>query len=111
VTEAIFVDSFAWIAAINKSDNYHTASIKAIEGLLKKRRQLVTTNYVVIETINALSKAEYRTAVIAFIDKLEKSPSVQIFKITDEIYKNAWTLYQKRMDKDWGLLIARVLKL
>ncbi len=44
-----------------------------------------------------------RTAVIAFIDKLEKSPSVQIFKITDEIYENAWAVYQKRMDKDRGI--------
>ena len=103
MTEAIFVDSFAWIVAINKSDNYHRASIKAVERLLKKKLKLITTNYVVVETINALSKAEYRKAVIAFIDKLEKSPSVEIFKITDEIYKSAWTLYQNRMDKDWGI--------
>jgi len=103
MTEAVFVDSFTWIATINKSDNYHKASIKAVEGLLKKRTALITTNYVIIETINALSKAEYRKAVIAFMDKLEKSSSVEIVKITDEIYKNSWTLYQKRMDKDWGI--------
>lgn len=103
MTETIFVDSFAWIAAINKSDNHHKASLKAIDGLLKKSLKLVTTNYVIIETINALSKADYRKAVIAFMDKLEKSPSVEIIKITDEIYKNAWTLYQERMDKDWGI--------
>ncbi len=103
MTEAVFVDSFTWIAAINKSDNYHKASLKAVEGLLTKRLKLVTTNYVIIETINALSKADYRKAVIAFMEKIEKSPSVEIVKITDEIYKNAWTLYQKRIDKDWGI--------
>ncbi|MEW6215233.1 MAG: PIN domain-containing protein [Nitrospirota bacterium] len=63
----------------------------------------MTSNYVVVETINALSKVEFRKAVIEFIDKLEKSPSVEIVKITDEIYNNAWALYQQRMDKDWGI--------
>ena len=57
MTEAVFVDSFAWIAAINKSDNYHEISLKTIETLLKKGLKLVTSNYVIVETINALSKA------------------------------------------------------
>ncbi len=103
MTEAIFVDSFAWIATINKSDNYHEISLRILEELLNKQAKLITTNYVLIETINALSKREFRKTVIEFIDKLEKSPSVQIVKITDEIYNNAWTLYQQRIDKDWGI--------
>ena len=103
MTEAVFVDSFAWIAAINKSDNYHEISLKTIETLLKKGLKLVTSNYVIVETINALSKAEFRKAVIEFVDKLEMSPSVEIIKITDEMYNNAWALYQQRMDKDWGI--------
>ncbi|MBI5234007.1 MAG: type II toxin-antitoxin system VapC family toxin [Deltaproteobacteria bacterium] len=103
MTEAVFVDSFAWIAAINKSDNYHKASLKTIEMLLGKRVKLVTTNYVVIETINALSKMEFRKSVIAFVERLEISASVEMVKINDDIYRNAWTLYQKRMDKDWGI--------
>ena len=90
MTEAVFVDSFAWIAAINKSDNYHEISLKTIETLLKKGLKLVTSNYVIVETINALSKAEFRKAVIEFVDKLEMSPSVEIIKITDEMYNNAW---------------------
>ena len=103
MTEAVFADSFAWIAAINKSDNYHEISLKTIETLLKKGLKLVTSNYVIVETINALSKAEFRKAVIEFVDKLEMSPSVEIIKITDEMYNNAWALYQQRMDKDWGI--------
>src|SRR3990167_7829450 len=100
MTEAVFVDSFTWIAVINKSDNYHEVSLKTMEELLNKHVKLITTNYVVIETINALSKVEFRKAVIEFIDKLEKSPSVEIVKITDNVYNNAWTFYQQRMDKE-----------
>ncbi|MEW6215231.1 MAG: hypothetical protein AB1478_08535 [Nitrospirota bacterium] len=39
--EAIFVDSFAWIAAINKSDNYHEISLKTFEDLLNKQVKVV----------------------------------------------------------------------
>ncbi len=66
---AFFVDSFAWIAAINKSDNYHEVALRILEDLLSKQAKLFTTNYVIIETINALSKMEFRKAVVEFIDK------------------------------------------
>jgi hypothetical protein len=101
--ESVFVDSFAWIAAINKSDNYHKKTLKIFEELLKKQTGLITTNYVIVETINSLSKAEFRKTVIEFVSKLEKSPSVQIVEITKEIFNNAWILYKQRMDKDWGI--------
>ena len=101
--EVVFVDSFAWIAAINKSDNYHKISLNTIDYLLNRKVKLITSNYVIIETINALSKVEFRKAVIEFIGKLKKSPSIEIIRITDEMYDNAWKLYKERMDKDWGI--------
>lgn len=103
MTEVIFVDTFAWVAVINKSDNYHKICLKTLKLFLRKKVKFITTNYVIIETINALSKIEFRKSVIEFINKLETSPSVEIIKITDEIYNNAWILYQKRIDKDWGI--------
>src|SRR3990172_538844 len=103
MTKSVFVDSFAWIAAINKSDNYHDVTLRIIADLLGKNSKLFTTNYVIIETINALSKKEYRNTVVEFIHKLEKSPSVEIIGITEDTYSNAWKLYQERMDKDWGI--------
>ena len=99
----IFVDSFAWIAIINKSDNYHQVCINLLNKFLKQQAKLLTTNYILVETINALSKSENRKAIIEFINRIETSPSVIIFKITDELYQSAWHLYKNRMDKDWGI--------
>jgi predicted nucleic acid-binding protein len=45
MTRGVFVDSFAWIAAINKSDNHHEAVLRIVEDLLGKRTKLFTTNY------------------------------------------------------------------
>jgi predicted nucleic acid-binding protein len=101
--DAVFVDSFAWIAATNKTDNYHEIVLKTLEHLLTKGTRFVTTNFVIVETINALSKVEFRKTVVEFVDKLQKSPSVEIVKITDEIYDRAWELYKQRKDKNWGI--------
>lgn len=101
--DAVFVDSFAWIAAINKTDNYNEIVLKTLESLLKQKAKLITTNYIVIETINALSRVEFRKAVVEFVDRLQKSPSVEIVKVTDEIYNSAWELYKQRKDKNWGI--------
>lgn len=56
-----------------------------------------------IETINALSKVEFRKAVIEFVDRVQRSKSVTIIRITDEIYNKAWVLYKQRIDKNWGI--------
>ncbi|MDL1973792.1 MAG: PIN domain-containing protein [Deltaproteobacteria bacterium] len=66
--EPVFVDSFAWIAAINKSDNYHEISLRILEELLNKQAKLITTNYVVVETINALRNGDGITSPSRRID-------------------------------------------
>lgn len=101
--DTVFVDAFAWIASINKNDNYHEISLSILENLIKEKTKLITTNYVLIETINALSNTGFRKSVIEFINKIENSQSVSIVKITDEIYNNAWNIYKKRLDKDWRI--------
>lgn len=101
--DAVFVDSFAWIAAINRTDNYHAVVLKTLENLIKHKIKLITTSFVIVETINALSKVEFRKSVIEFVDKLQKSPSIEIVKITDEIHSSSWELYKQRKDKNWGI--------
>ncbi len=99
----IFVDSFGWISLINKSDNYHQLSANLMKDLLKHQSKLITTDYILIETINALSKVQFRQAVIEFVNRIESSQSVTIIKITDKIYRSAWELYKQRTDKEWGI--------
>lgn len=44
-----------------------------------------------------------------FLKELDKIKETS--PIADEAYNNAWLLYQKRIDKDWELLTAQVLRL
>ena len=103
MNKLVFIDTFAWIAILNKSDTYHIESKNILKKLLEEENKLITTNFIIVETINALSKQTFRKSVVKFINRIEQSSSVKIVNITEEIYKSAWLLYQNRLDKDWGI--------
>jgi len=59
---------------------------------------------VLLEIGNALSKQRYRQAAGELLDALERDPQVEIVLITNELYREAMTLFCSRLDKDWGLI-------
>jgi len=57
-----------------------------------------------LEIGNALSKKRYRSAATELLDALEQDPQVQIIPLTEKLYKQAFNLFRKRPDKEWGLV-------
>src|SRR5439155_12462168 len=66
-------------------------------------RPLITTPAVLIEIGNALAKQRYRAAAVQLLNALHADASVEIIALTDDLYFEAFALYQSRTDKDWGL--------
>lgn len=56
-----------------------------------------------LEIGNALSRLPYREAAVALLKSLEEDPNVEIVSLTEELYKEAFELYQQRTDKEWGM--------
>jgi predicted nucleic acid-binding protein len=56
-----------------------------------------------LEIGNALSKQPHRQAAVELLESLEQDPSVEIIPLTEELYKQAFELYQQRPDKEWGM--------
>jgi predicted nucleic acid-binding protein len=50
----IFVDTWAWIALLDHTDQFHKVAQKAHAKLLKKRSKFVTSDFVINELINYL---------------------------------------------------------
>jgi predicted nucleic acid-binding protein len=99
----IFVDTAAWLALVNKSDEAHQRAKEIRDDLLRLKAQLVLTDYVVLEVANALCKIPFRPAAIKLIDSIRATKSIQVVEIDKGIYKEAWTLYSERPDKEWSL--------
>ena len=66
--------------------------------------RLVTTQAILLEIGNALSKQKYRSAAIQLLESLEADPNIEIVPLTNELYNAAFQLFKSRQDKEWGLV-------
>ncbi|MDX2097497.1 MAG: PIN domain-containing protein, partial [Leptolyngbyaceae cyanobacterium bins.59] len=66
--------------------------------------RLVTTQAILLEIGNALSKTKYRVAAVQLLESLVVDSNVEIVQITNELYDAAFALFKSRQDKEWGLI-------
>ena len=98
----IFVDTWAWIALADQSDQYHGRATKQHRKLLKKRRRYVTSDFVLTEFINYLYSAAPTHQAESAIDSLFvriDAGSVQLVHVSADQFRRAWQLRGKYADK------------
>src|SRR5262249_13795792 len=92
------------IALSAPSDQLHTRAVALAQQLEAARTHLVTTQAVLLEIGNALSKRRYRAAAVELLSSLEADPSVVIVPFSPGLYTEAFDPYRSRLDKEWGLI-------
>nr|MBF0221033.1 type II toxin-antitoxin system VapC family toxin [Desulfobulbaceae bacterium] len=103
MTSATFVDTVAWLALVNKSDNLHKAACAVRDQLLQQKTKLITTNFVAVEIANSLARPPLRDVAIKLLNFIQTSTAVDLVTITPELSEMAYKLYCSRPDKEWGL--------
>ena len=98
----IFVDTGAWVAITDKNDQYAGEASKLYKGLIFKREQLISSEFVIGETYNLLSQTIGSKATISFGNKLREIPFLKILSITSSDWERAWRLLEKCSDKDFS---------
>lgn len=78
--------------------------LQIADVLEEEHTSIVTTQAILLEIGNALSKRRFRHAAVTLLQSLESDPSVEIVPFSQELYDNAFDLFRKRSDKDWGLI-------
>ncbi|MBD2278512.1 type II toxin-antitoxin system VapC family toxin [Aphanizomenon flos-aquae] len=100
----IFLDTSFAIALSAITDQSHARAVELAEQIESQNSYLVTTQAILLEIGNALSKQRYRTAAIQLLESLESDPNVEIVPLTNELYNAAFQLFRSRQDKEWGLV-------
>lgn len=98
----IFVDTSAWLALVNKSDTFHLKAKEIRDNLLKNKVQFVVTDYIIVEIANCLSRIPFRSTAVQLNNFIKNSEEIEIIPIDKEVYNEAWELYSKHQDKEWG---------
>src|SRR5688500_15473688 len=82
-----FIDTSAFIALADPVDPNHHSAVAASAALARSGQEVVTTNYVVVETISLLHHRQGIQAVKAFIETM--LPVVEIEWIDQPIHHHA----------------------
>ncbi|MGK5095540.1 PIN domain-containing protein [Deltaproteobacteria bacterium TL4] len=86
----IFVDTGAWIALIDTSDQYHREAVSIYTCLKKQQARFLTTDYVVDETITRVRYDASHHLALQCLDLLTLSKDTGILRMihTDEVIFN-----------------------
>ena len=100
----VFLDTSFAIALSAITDQNHAKAVELAEQIEAENLRLVTTQAILLEIGNALSKQRYRSAAIQLLESLEADPNIEIVPLTNELYNAAFQLFRSRQDKEWGLV-------
>lgn len=104
----LFVDTSGWAYYLDRQDPLHTVATSLIKQAITRRRQLVTTNYIITELVALLSSRYHlpRKQVVTAINAIKMDSSVEVIYVERAIDDQAWALLEARLDKEWSLVDA-----
>ena len=95
----IFVDTGAWFAAVTPTDPNHKP---AAVFLSANREPLITTDYVVDETLTLLRARGERQRALILGERFFAGEVAEIYHLTPEDVHRAWEVFRDYADKDWS---------
>lgn len=103
IGEDLFLDAAFAIALSAPSDQHHTRAVELADALEHSSGRLVTTEAVLLEIGNALSRQRHRSAAVRMLRSLYSDPKVEIVAIANSLVLRGVVLFSRHADKEWGL--------
>jgi predicted nucleic acid-binding protein len=100
MTKMLFIDTSYLLALVNTQDEYHEKA-QDLADLITER--LITTEAVLIEFANSLTKPQWRQLAVGTINDLREDPDVKIIPVNSDFFSKGLKLYSERLDKEWSL--------
>ena len=100
----VFLDTAYAIALSAPGDRFHERAVEIADEMETSEIRIVTTQAVLLEIGNALSRQRHRAAAVRLLEALEADPQVEIVALSAELYARAFRLFRERPDKEWGLI-------
>lgn len=96
--ESVFVDTSAWVALVDRSDDFHTKAVSVYPSLLKSCRHLVTSNLVLAEAYVLIMSELGQRAALDFLKGVKGSPRVLLLYSDEKIESEAEKILMKYED-------------
>jgi predicted nucleic acid-binding protein len=99
MSSPIFIDTGYILALVNTADQYRQ---QARNTALVVQPPFVTTEAVLVEIGNALSKVRWRQLGIDTIHDLRTDPDIDVVPVDSELFDRGMALYSSHSDKEWA---------
>ena len=99
----VFLDTACVYARLNSRDEWHERARLWENRLALERRRLITTQLVLVEIADGLASTRFRMKAVEVLTTLQSNPLVEIVAMRAEILADAFDLYSRRSDKEWGM--------
>lgn len=96
----LFVDTSAWLALNDRNDQYHNKAAAKSSEIKKQRIELITSEYILDESITLIRYRVSHQAAVIFGDSLLESSIVRIEEVTNEDRLKAWEMFKRYEDKE-----------
>ncbi len=93
-----FVDTSALYALIDRKDGHHPAMAERVQRLLGSRRTLVTTDYVVCETVNLANARAGHHVGVRILELFERSSAIRVEWTTSLRFEATKIFYRRHSD-------------
>jgi predicted nucleic acid-binding protein len=95
----VFADTSFFLSLLNEQDESHAA---AVEWHQRARTSIVTTQWVLVETLNAMAAKRDRAGAAELVRRLMADGGVDV--VDDEgLFEAGLRLYRERPDKEWSV--------
>jgi predicted nucleic acid-binding protein len=104
----IFVDTGAWFAAVVPTDPNHE---RAVNFLAQTREPLMTTDYVIDETLTLLRARGERERALTLGERFFDGDLTEVYYLNSEDVRRAWEVFRDYKDKDWSFTdcVSRII--
>ena len=101
--QPVFADTSYWYGLMIRTDQWHAEAVRA--GAAARDRTIVTTEMVLAELLNAVSRLgpDFRADAVAKIQEMRRDPQITIIEQTAAQFDAALAYYADRLDKRWGI--------
>ncbi|MBI3850571.1 MAG: type II toxin-antitoxin system VapC family toxin [Verrucomicrobia bacterium] len=96
----VFADTWFYLAILNRADPNHPRAVAASRS---ERRHRVTTDFVLVEVGDALSKTGNRDVFTRFHYWIQTHSGTTVIPASRQLLEDGLHLYRYRRDKDWPL--------
>ncbi|WP_423222490.1 type II toxin-antitoxin system VapC family toxin [Candidatus Amarolinea aalborgensis] len=102
---AVFVDTWAWYAMIDKADDDHLIAQLTSEELLDRGHTFVTTNFVLDEAITLIRYRVGHAIAVQFRHKIQQmtvGELLNLVRVTAAHEAAAWIIFEKYADQEFS---------